>query len=365
MRFTLDIGHSTFPRALRKNTDMLQKDRRANKRTAWDLFILCAALATLLSACSENKTPLLHSTGSDSLSYGLLIPKTALITRSGEFPHDPTRAELAGDSSSTQRILHGFAIFINTPLNAPTISGNVLSCNNCHPNGGQRERAMPLVGVARVFPEYNKRSGRSFCLEDRIIGCLLRSINATGNRQKSFGARHENELEGAKLNAGTQEVKDLAAYITWLSSFQEIGKYIPWRGRNTLASSDLIPIEKLDPKLGKELFTTACSSCHGKDGQGVNLAGGKRPAPLWGPKSWNDGAGAARTYTLAGMIRHWMPYLNPSQLTDEQAQHIAAYITSQPRPDFPFKEKDYLKEKIPVDAVYYKQLYSQNPLAQK
>jgi cytochrome c len=60
-----------------------------------------------------------------------------------------------------------------------------------------------------------------------------------------------------------------------------------------------------------------------------------------------------------------MPYLNPGLLSDEQAQHIAAYITSQPRPRFPFKEMDYLKEKIPVDAVYYTQLYSKNPLAQK
>jgi thiosulfate dehydrogenase len=224
---------------------------------------------------------------------------------------------------------------------------------------------MPLVGIARVFPEYNKRSGRIFSLEDRIIGCLLRSINATGNRTPGTIARHENDLERATLKAQTQEVRDLAAYITWLSSFPETGKDIPWRGRNSLPSSVLIPLEKLNPKLGKQLYVRACSTCHGNDGQGVDLAGGKRPGPLWGPKSWNDGAGAARTYTLAGMIRHWMPYLNPSLLSDEQAQHIAAYITSQPRPSFPFKEKDYLKEKIPVDAVYYKQLYSQNPLAKK
>jgi thiosulfate dehydrogenase len=334
-------------------------------KTIWTLYVVAFGCSLLLNACSSDKTPVPHPANADSLSYGLLIPQSALITRSGEFPHDPTKAGLTGDSAAIRSILHGFAIFINTPLNAPSISGNALSCNNCHPNGGQRERAMPLVGVARVFPEYNKRSGRSFTLEDRVIGCLLRSINATGNRQSGSATRHENELEASKLNAGTPEVKDLTAYITWLASFPEIGKYIPWRGQNALAPSDLIPLEKLDPKQGKELFINACSSCHGKDGQGVNLAGGKRPAPLWGPKSWNDGAGAARTYTLAGMIRHWMPYLNPGQLTNEQAQNIAAYITSQPRPGFPFKDKDFRKEKIPVDAVYYTQLYKQNPLARK
>jgi thiosulfate dehydrogenase len=176
--------------------------------------------------------------------------------------------------------------------------------------------------------------------------------------------RHENELNRSSLNAQTEEVRDLASYITWLSTHPDAGKQIPWRGQNSLPSSVLIPVKKLNPKLGKSLYDEWCSYCHGKDGQGVDFFG-KRPGPLWGPNSWNDGAGAARTYTLAGMIRNWMPYLNPGRLTDEQAQHIAAYITSQPRPSFPFKKKDYLKEKIPVDAVYYGQLYKTNPLMQK
>jgi hypothetical protein len=32
---------------------------------------------------------------------------------------------------------------------------------------------------------------------------------------------------------------------------------------------------------------------------------------------------------------------------------VAAFITSQPRPRYPFKETDYLSASIPVDAVYY------------
>ena len=328
------------------------------------LAIVLVGLVLLLNACSEKRSPVPPTLKSDSLSYGVLIPQTAMLARSWEVPHNPTNARPSDDSTVMKRVIHGFALFMNTPQLAPSIAGNAMSCNNCHPNGGQRDRALPLVGIAKAFPEYNKRSGRVFTLEDRIIGCLLRSINATGNRISGTGARHENDLEHATLNAQTPEVKDIAAYLAWLSSLPETGKDIPWRGRNSLTTAALIPLEKLNPAIGKKLFIQACSACHGKDGQGADV-GGKRPGPLWGPNSWNDGAGAARTYTLAGMIRHWMPYLNPSLLNDEQAQHIAAYITSQPRPRFPFKEKDYLKEKIPVDAVYYKQLYSQNPLAQK
>jgi thiosulfate dehydrogenase len=54
------------------------------------------------------------------------------------------------------------------------------------------------------------------------------------------------------------------------------------------------------------------------------------------------------------MIRYTMPYLNPGSLTDEEAQLIAAYINSKPRPEFPLKEKDYLAGSVPPDAVYYK-----------
>ena len=89
-------------------------------------------------------------------------------------------------------------------------------------------------------------------------------------------------------------------------------------------------------------------------GQGVQI-GDKIAGPLWGPRSWNDGAGAARVYTLAGMIRYSMPYLDPGNMTDEDAQQLAAFIDSKPRPVFPFKEGDYRTEKLPPDAVYYAQ----------
>ena len=324
------------------------------------------AFAVFISACREHQDPALRKPKGDSLSWVNLVPDTATMVRAWEIPRNPMMEQPGNHSLMMKSVVRGFLLFMNTSELAPSITGGTMSCNNCHPNGGQREKAMPLVGVDKIFPEYNKRAGRFFTLEERIIGCLLRSVNATGSQKPGIVTRHENQLEGSSLNSDTKEVRDLAAYITWLSSGLEIGKEIPWRGHNTLSPSALIPVEKLNPKLGETFYTEWCSSCHGKDGQGVDLGiGGKRPGPLWGQNSWNDGAGAARTYTLAGILRHWMPYLNPGFLTDEQAQHIAAYITSQPRPSFPHKDKDYLRERIPVDAVYYKQLYSKNPLIQK
>ena len=335
-----------------------------NKKHGLKLTIALLALAGLMSGCTEHRTPVVQSSKADSLSWGILIPASAPIGRSSEIPRNPLAADPADTSANMQSVLRGFALFTKTSSTVPALSGSTMACNNCHPNGGQRDQAMPLIGVANVFPEYNKRAGRTFTLEERIIGCLLRSINATGSRSPGVTTRHENELNGSSLNAETREVQDLASYIRWISARPGAGKEIPWRGHNTLPPSSLIPVNKLNPKLGKSLYEEWCSYCHGKDGQGVDFYG-HRPGPLWGPNSWNDGAGAARTYTLAGMIRNWMPYLNPGRLSDEDAQNIAAYITSQPRPSFPYKDKDYLKEKIPVDAVYYKQLYSTNPLLQK
>jgi thiosulfate dehydrogenase len=168
-------------------------------------------------------------------------------------------------------------------------------------------------------------------------------------------------LQGGDVRAAEQvtlptpaskEVLAIAAYLTWLAKGWEIGKNPTWRGQNAIAQSALIPVDKLDPRKGEALFEERCITCHGRDGQGVAV-GDEKPGPLWGPDSWNDGAGAARVYTLAGIIRYAMPYLDPGSLTDEQAQQLAAFIDSQPRPSYPFKAQDYLTEKLPPDSVYY------------
>jgi hypothetical protein len=46
-------------------------------------------------------------------------------------------------------------------------------------------------------------------------------------------------------------------------------------------------------------------------------------------------------------------------LSDEEAQQIAAFITSKPRPAYPFKRDDYVTSGPPPDAVYYRR--AENP----
>jgi thiosulfate dehydrogenase len=257
-----------------------------------------------------------------------------------DVPANPLTDAAVAKLPNGEDIRLGYRIFTNTPNEAPAYANGNVSCSNCHLNAGQRERALPLVAVSAAYPEMNRRAERMFSLEDRIIECFMRSENGT-------------EATPTFPTETTREVKAVKAYLDWLSEGHEPGKPIPWRGKNTIAADRLIPVKALDPAKGEALFMEKCTNCHGQDGQGVQI-GDKKAAPLWGPNSWNDGAGAARIYTLAGIIRYAMPYLDPGSLTDEEAQQIAAFITSRPRPSYPHKDKDYATKGPPPDAVYYR-----------
>jgi thiosulfate dehydrogenase len=273
---------------------------------------------------------------------GPLIAASVTMVAAWEFPRNPLVDASLDKAPLSEEVRRGFRLFTNTPVEAPRLAPGKMSCSNCHMNAGQREKSLPLVGVAGMFPEYNRRAGRLFSLGDRITDCFLRSENATG------GTLRPDELPTPTSN----EVLAISAYLTWLARGAEVGKNPSWRGQNTIASASLVPVEKLDARKGEAIYADRCVTCHGVDGQGVEI-GDKKAGPLWGPDSWNDGAGAARVYTLAGMIRYSMPYLDPGNMTDEDAQHLAAYIDSKPRPAFPTKDRDYRVEKLPADAVYY------------
>lgn len=105
----------------------------------------------------------------------------------------------------------------------------------------------------------------------------------------------------------------------------------------------------------------SCQACHNTDGSGIRRSLpttdlGYMVPPLWGPDSFNDGAGMARLITAANFLHFNMPhgvdYLNP-QLSVEQAWDVAAFVLSQPRPKKAGLDKDFpdLLRK-PVDAPY-------------
>ena len=277
---------------------------------------------------------------------GSLIPASATLERVAELALDPFADDIHPDPRQAEMIRLGYQISQDPQTYAAEFVGNDLSCGNCHLNAGQRDRALPLVGVAATFPQYRGRDDRLLSLEDRIGGCFKRSMNGTA-------PPHDHEVTIA-----------LDAYITWLATGIPVGERPAWLGRNDIPVEARIPIEEMDLARGRQLYTMHCAACHLPDGQGIDL-GLAKPGPLWGDRSWNDGAGAARVWRLAGYVRYAMPLTAPGSLTDEEAQLIAAYVNAHDRPAYPDKASDFPGGTRPQDAVYDTLVFPVHPLKAK
>jgi thiosulfate dehydrogenase len=217
-------------------------------------------------------------------------------------PHQSSVPEGARGAS----IRSGSLIFNETPLYASQYTGAKISCANCHAEGGIQVYASPLVGIPSLFPMYNRRAGHVISLRDRIEECFVRSEN------------------GKPLSYNGPEMQAIVDYIDWLSKPQPDRK--PFVGRGLIALPDLKP----DPKHGEEIYATQCAGCHGVSGEG-------RPPlfpPLWGPESFNDGAGMNRVPTMAAFVQHNMPQNRMGILSPQDAFDVSAYIHAQPRPAF-------------------------------
>src|SRR5262245_19271369 len=210
-------------------------------RRGWNLSILLFVLAGIFS-CSRSNEWTTPSSKRYVLNGPLISAKTTMQT-AWDFPRNPLTDPSLDNSKLSNDIRWGFKIFTDTPGEAGRFAPGKISCNNCHLNGGQRERSLPLVGVAGMFPEYSRRSGRLYSLNDRIIDCFMRSENATGRVNGDATLVAENEGEEILPTATSKEVLALAAYITWLARGSEMGKNPAWRGQNTIAKEKLIPVE--------------------------------------------------------------------------------------------------------------------------
>jgi len=220
-------------------------------------------------------------------------------------------------------IRRGRALLRNTRDSLPDHVGSGLRCFSCHLAEGTQAYALPLIGVYSRFPEYRSRNGLVNLLEDRINDCFERSLN------------------GKALPREGRDMRDLVAYLAFVS-------------RGVAPPGDLpgIRLRVLEPLAsdtvrGKQLFGSICARCHGADGGGTALA-----PPLWGPRSFNIGAGLARLRSAAAFIRDNMPNDRAVTLTDQQAFDIAGYLVSRPRPDYAKKAEDWPAGDPPPDVAY-------------
>lgn len=213
---------------------------------------------------------------------------------------------------------------------------NGMNCQNCHLEAGTRIFGNNYSAVASTYPKFRERSGTIESIPKRINDCMVRSLNGTA------------------LPEDGKEMQALVAYMMWL------GKDVP-KGQAPKGVGLTEPVyldTPADPQRGKELYTVKCVRCHGRNGEGQAKAAdvGWTYPPLWGPQSFNDGAGLFRLSRLAGYIKANMPFdtstFKKSELTDEECWHLAAFICSMPRPS-----KDTSKDwpdisKKPIDYPF-------------
>jgi thiosulfate dehydrogenase len=241
----------------------------------------------------------------------------------------PSESEIK-DTVVLAAVRRGRAILSNTRDSLPAHVGNKLRCVSCHMGEGQKANQMPYVGVYARFPQYRARSATVEIIEDRINDCFERSLN------------------GKALPRDSRPMRDIVAYLAFLSYGIPVGAQVEGQG-----------LPRLDPLAGdtargREVFKARCTVCHGADGQGGTAATPDAVVgpPLWGPHSYNIGAGMARVRTAASFIHVAMPYDNPGSLTPQQAYDVATYINSRPRPDFARKANDWPNGDPPPDVAY-------------
>lgn len=210
---------------------------------------------------------------------------------------------------------------------AKRYAGNNLACSNCHLNAGTKKFGIPLWGLRDRFPSYSAEAGRKITIEDRLNGCMTRSMN------------------GKPLPDDSPEMKAFVAYINFLSTGVQPGQKLTGLGDGKMPFLR----RAADRVRGKAIFARSCATCHGPDGLGIphsrtDLAQGYMVPPLWGPDSFNDGAGMATLSAAANFIHFNMPngtsYTQP-RLTQADAWDVAAYVISQPRPQRAGLDKDY------------------------
>ena len=121
-------------------------------------------------------------------------------------------------------------------------------------------------------------------------------------------------------------------YFAWLASGAPAGKALQGKGYLKLVDPPL----GHDPARGAQVFAGHCAACHGPDGQGqTNPDGSYAYPPLWGPHSYNWGAGMAGVSNAAGFILANMPYGQGYTLTAQQAWDVAAFVDRRERPRDP------------------------------
>jgi thiosulfate dehydrogenase len=263
-----------------------------------------AKAAEVQASVSANPAPVRPAEGTTSSSSS---PPSDNASQPAAVSWHPPELSSISPGPQGDSIRLGRNIIAETTKYAAHYVGNGMKCGDCHLNAGTFAGASPLAGVTTLFPAYSQRAKRVITIEDRIEECFVRSEN------------------GKPLPYGGPEMAAVVAYMTWLSQGVPVGSTVQGRGFPKVNQPSHV-----DPQHGAKVYADKCSACHGSDGRGVT---GAFP-PLWGPRSFNDGAGMSHVEKMAAFVKANMPPTSPGSLSAQDAFDVAAFVEGKPRPKF-------------------------------
>jgi thiosulfate dehydrogenase len=262
----------------------------------------------LLAACSQ-KPP--TDTAVKSPAAATSAPD---ITTSATRVFKPPSASSIPPGPLGDVIRQGRDIFTDTPIHAAAYVGNGLSCSNCHLDAGRKANSAPLWAAYGMYPQYRKKNGHVNTFGERLQGCFRFSMNG----------------KVPPLDSG--EMIALETYAWWLAKGAPVGVELAGAG---YPKQGFKPPQPADYARGEAVFKKTCALCHGDDGQGQQVAGRNVFPPLWGPQSFNWGAGMHQLDNAAAFIKANMPFSRGNTVSDQDAWDVAFYMNAHERPQDP------------------------------
>jgi thiosulfate dehydrogenase len=211
-------------------------------------------------------------------------------------------------------VRQGREIFVNTPEYAKAYVGNGLTCANCHLDAGRLPNSAPLWGAYGMYPAYRSKNKHVNSYGERLQGCFRFSMN------------------GKAPPLDSKEMVALETYSYWMASGAPVGVKLAGSG---YPKNGFKAPQPPDYARGETVFRKDCALCHGADGQGQQVADRYVFPPLWGPDSFNWGAGMHELDNAAAFIKANMPLGRGGLLSDQDAWDVAMYMDAHERPQDP------------------------------
>jgi thiosulfate dehydrogenase len=267
--------------------------------------LILAISAILLAACNHSAP--------EAVAPATKEPAPAASSAKIEPRFGPPAESTIPNDDFGKQVALGRQIFIDPGKYAKAYVGNQLSCENCHLDAGRLAHSAPLWGAYPMYPAYRSKNHHVNTFAERLQGCFNYSMN------------------GKAPPLGDPVLVALESYAYWMSKGEPIGTSLPGRGYPKLAKPALAP----DYARGETVYKRDCALCHGDGGQGQQAAGRTVFPPLWGPQSFNWGAGMEQVTNAAGFIKANMPLGRGNTLTDQDAWDVAYFMDAHERPQDP------------------------------